>query len=90
MTDIPQPAPNPYDVDDHVRIYLDSTDQDAHHHGTVCRITDVLVDDFGAETERPMDSYSYRLVAVETGEELPITFRHRDLVPADSDTSLTE
>lgn len=40
MTDIPQPASEPYSPGDQVRIYLDPADPDAHTYGTVCEITD--------------------------------------------------
>jgi hypothetical protein len=48
-----------------------------------CEIVDVLTDDLGTETGRATDGYSYILQDVETDEELPISFRHQDLVPAE-------
>ena len=81
MEDVPQPASEPYAVGERVQIYLGPDDPDASHHGTVCAVLDVLVDDLGTETERPMDAYSYTLRDVDTDERLPVPFRHRDLVP---------
>ncbi len=83
MTEIPQPAPEPYSPGDQVRIYLDPADPDAPIHGTVCEILDVLEDDLDTETGRPTDAYSYRLRDLETDEKLSLTFRHQDLVPAE-------
>lgn len=60
------------------------TDLDAHTHGTVYEITDVLTDDLDTETGRPTDAYSYRLQDLETDETLPMTVRHQDLVPAEN------
>ncbi len=84
MEDIPQPAPDPYTLGDEVQIYLDPTDPDAHTHGTVCEVVDVLADDLDVQTDRPTDAYSYRLEELETGETLPLAFRHQDLVPAEN------
>lgn len=84
MEDIPQPSSDAYTVGDRVKIYLDSSDPDAQYHGMVCEVLEVLADDLDAETERPIDSYSYILRGVETDEELPISFRHRDLIPLES------
>lgn len=83
MKDIPQPAPNPYTVGDRVRIYLDPTDADSQYHGILCEVVDVHVDDLDAETERPADAYSYTLQDTSSSDELPLSFRHQDLVPAD-------
>ncbi|WP_122088747.1 hypothetical protein [Halalkalicoccus subterraneus] len=84
MEDIPQPASVPYVPGDEVRIYLDPADPDAHTHGTVCGVVDVLTDDLDVQTDRPTDAYSYRLKELETGEPLPLAFRHQDLVPAEN------
>lgn len=84
MEDIPQPAPEPYIPGDEVQIYLDPADPDAHAHGTVCEVVDVLTDDLDNHTDRPTDAYSYRLKDLETGETLPLAFRHQDLVPAEN------
>jgi len=81
MEDIPQPASDSYSVGDRVQIYTGSDDPDARYHGVVCEIVDVLTDDLGMETGRITDGYSYILQDVETDEELPISFRHPDLVP---------
>jgi hypothetical protein len=90
MTDVPQPAPEPYSPDDQVRIYLDPTDPDAYTHGTVCEITAVLVDDLDIETGRPLDAYSYRLRDLETDAELWLAVRHRDLVSVEDTPASTE
>jgi len=83
MEDIPQPASDSYSVGDRVQIYTGSDDPDARYHGVVCEIVDVLMDDLGTETGRATDGYSYILQDIETDEELPISFRHQDLVPAE-------
>lgn len=81
MQDIPQPSTEPYCVGDQVRIYVSPDDRDTRHHGRVCEVLDIVVDDLGTESERPLDAYSYTLRDTESGEKLPILFRHRDLVP---------
>lgn len=81
MNDIPQPSADPHEVGDQVRIYLDPGDSDIQYHDLVCEIIAVSLDDLDAETDRQIDAYSYTLRDVETGEKLPITFRHRDVVP---------
>lgn len=83
MAEAPQSSPDPYSVGDQVRIYLDPEDADAEYHGLACEITDVFTDDLNSETGRTLDSYSYRVVALETNKELSVSFRHRDLVPID-------
>jgi hypothetical protein len=84
MEDIPQPASRPYSAGDRVQIYVESRDLDSKYHGTICEVVDVHTDDLNRETGRENDAYSYELKTVDTDEKLPITFRHRDLVPADS------
>jgi len=83
MEDISQPASDSYTVGDRVEIYIGSEDPDSRYHGVVCEIESVLTDDLGAETGRSTDAYSYTVREVESGEELPISFRHRDLVPVE-------
>jgi len=83
MEDVPQPASELYSVGDWVRVYIDSNDVDAQYHGVVCEVVEVFTDDLGVETGRTTDAHSYSLRDVETNEELPITFRHRDLVPVE-------
>ncbi len=83
MEDIPQPESDSYAVGDRVQIYIGSDDPDSRYHGVVCEVVNVLADDLGAETGRNTDAYSYILQDVETGEELPISFRHQDLVPVE-------
>lgn len=82
MTDVPQPAPEPYTVGDYVQIYLGPDDPDHRYHGTICEVTDVHTDNLDEETGRSFDAYSYMVQSQESGDELPITFRHQDLVPA--------
>lgn len=81
MAEIPQPSPEPYAVGDHVRIYLSPDDLDDQFHDLVCRVIDVTTDNLSTETERDLDRYSYVLRTVEDEEKLPLSFRHRDLVP---------
>lgn len=83
MDDIPQPASEPYSVSDVVRIYLGPDDPDSRYHGIRCEVTEVMIDNLDSQTDRPLDAYSYTLKAMETEEELPISFRHRDLVPTE-------
>ena len=41
----------------------------------------MFTDDLDLETKRDIDAYSYRVEFLKTGEELPVAFRHRDLIP---------
>lgn len=77
---IPQPASEPYDPGDRVRVYLDESDPDVEHHGTECVVVERLQDDLSVKTGRELDQYSYLVETQETGEELPMSFRHSDLV----------
>ena len=77
---IPQPAPEPYDPGDEVRVYLGESDPDVEYHGTECVVVERLQDDLAVETDRELDQYSYRVKPQETDEELPMPFRHSDLV----------
>lgn len=83
MEDVPQPSGEPYTPGDEVRVYLDERDADAHHHGTRAVVVDRFEDGLAEETERELDSFSYRLRALDSGELLKVQFRHRDLVPLD-------
>lgn len=85
MEDIPQPSPEPYSVGDQVRIYVGPNDTDSRYHGIVCEISDIFTDALDSETGRRLDAYSYTLQRSDSGEELPITFRHHDLIPAHCD-----
>ena len=82
MEDIPQPASEPYSVGERVQIYIGADDPDSRYHGVVCEVVEVLTDDLGKETGRGIDTYSYTLRDVETDEQIPVSFRQRDLVPA--------
>ena len=84
MEDIPQPAPEPYIPGDEVEIHLDPADPNAHAHGLICEVVDILADDLNIQTDRPTDAFSYRLKELEIGETLPLSFRHQDLVPAEN------
>jgi len=66
-----------------VQIYIDSDDPDSQYQGVICEIVSVITDDLSAETSRSIDAYSYAVQDVESSEELPISFRHRDLVPVE-------
>jgi len=83
MEDIPQPKSDSYTVGDQVKIYIKSDDPDSRYHGVVCEIQSVRTDDLGVETGRSLDVYSYTVQEIQSGDELPISFRHRDLVPVE-------
>ncbi len=83
MEDIPQPTRDSYSVGDWVQIYLGPDDPDSRFHGVVCEVVEVLLDELDSETGRVTDAYMYILRDVETDEELPISFRHHDLVPVE-------
>ncbi len=84
MEDIPNPATESYSVGDRVEIYLGKDDLDSRFHGLVCIVVDVTEDNLSAETGRELDAYSYTLKDAQTGEVLGVSFRHRDLVPAEN------
>jgi len=79
MQGVPQPSDEPYQEGDEVQVYLGPNDSDGQHHGKAGAVVDVLQDNLGAETERELDSLSYRIEV--DGRELDIWFRHLDLVP---------
>lgn len=80
MKDVPQPSDSPYSPGDEVQVYLSRDDPDSTHHGKTGTVVEVLEDDLGEETERELDSLSYR---IETEDEvIDVWFRHTDLVPA--------
>ena len=81
MEDIPQPAHEPYEPGDRVTVHLAPDDPDAEYHNHDCRVIEVLTDNLDLETKRNTDAYSYRVEVIETGEELPVMFRHHDLIP---------
>ncbi len=84
MEDVPQPAPDPYEEGDEVRIYLATDDTDSHLNDARTVVVDRYQDNLSEETGRELDSYSYRLRDGETGDVLDVQFRHRDLVPIDT------
>lgn len=84
MKNIPQPSDNPYEVGDLVQIYLGEDDADVEFHNLICVVINRFCDDLDSETGRDLDAFSYRLRPVEGSDPLPIEFRHRDLVPANS------
>ncbi|ELZ09984.1 hypothetical protein [Natrialba aegyptia] len=53
MEDVPQPADEPYQPDDRVRVYLAEDDPDAEHHGHVCVVEERISDSLGDETVAP-------------------------------------
>ncbi|WP_336328543.1 hypothetical protein [Halovenus sp. HT40] len=81
MADIPHPSDSPYDTGDSVRIYLSEDDADAQYHGLVCEVVEDDPDGLSEVTGRDVDSHHYRVRRVDTGDELPVSFRHADLVP---------
>jgi len=85
MGDIPQPASKPHKVGDHVQVYIGPDDPDSDYHGLICEITNVIKDNLAKETGRNLDAYSYNLRNLETGESLPVSFRHNDVVPLRDD-----
>jgi hypothetical protein len=80
----PQPSPEPYEPGDKVRIYLGESDPDVEYHGTDCIVVERLADNLSRETGRELDQYSYQVKREDSDERLPVTFRHRDLVPGKS------
>ena len=80
---VPQPAGEPYSTGDMVVVYLSESDVDAQYHGQTCVVTERHGDQFNEETGRELDAYYYRVEHVDSGEEIPVDFRHFDLVPAD-------
>lgn len=81
MKGIPQPSDSPYSVGDCVQVYVGADDPDSRYHGTVCEVAEVTEDNLSKETGRELDAYSYRVRDSETDIILPVSFRHRDLVP---------
>jgi len=77
--DAAQPADEPYQHDDTVRVYLGHNDQDSRHHGKTGTVVEVHEASLDRETERELDSYSYKIKV--DGKELDVWFRHHDLVP---------
>lgn len=82
MENIPQPSKSPYKPGDKVRVYLGKDDIDSNYHGLLCVVLVDQPDELGEVTGRDIDDHHYSLRRVDTGEELPIDFRHADLVPA--------
>ena len=81
MENIPQPSDSPYKIGQRVRIYLSKEDIDTQYHGLVCEVIADEPDDLSEVTGRDVDSHHYRLRRVDTEDELPLLFRHGDLVP---------
>ena len=77
----PQPATEPYSTGDRVSVYIGEADIDAEYHNTECIVIDRFTDELDRETGRETDQYTYRLETQNTGEVLPVDFRHADLVP---------
>jgi hypothetical protein len=78
----------PYEIGDRVRISLADEDAESQFEDRICRVVHRFTRD--PETppqrepgqEREMDRAAYRLEDAETGQTLPVVFRHRDLAPA--------
>jgi hypothetical protein len=81
MEDVPQPSDTPYQKGDTVFVYLADDDPDSRFHGTLCEILEASADDLDQVGGRELDAYQYRVKDLEGGEELPVSFRHSDLVP---------
>jgi len=81
MEDVPQPAREQYSPGDQVRVYVSEDDLDVRWHGKRCRVVEVIEDDLSGETGRGLDGVLYRVEDVESGGQVPVDFRHRDLVP---------
>ena len=79
MRDIPQPADEPYEVGDSVRIYLAPNDVDTVHHEKTGTVVEILQDNLDEKTGRELDSYSYRIEI--DNREVSTWFRHGDLTP---------
>jgi hypothetical protein len=82
MKNIPQPADDPYSSGDQVRVYFSEDDPDAEYHALVCEVVDDTPDDLDRLSGRELDKHQYKIRHVDTGQILPIHFRHSDLVPA--------
>lgn len=82
MADVPQPAPEPYVPGDEVRVYVSEGDADDDVQGLVCTVIERLEEDSdpAGESRDDVERYSYRVEDSDTGEELPTTFDHSDLV----------
>lgn len=89
MSDTPTPPDDPYSIGDPVRVRLADDDAENPFEDIVARVAHVFVDEPGTESEidenRELDRASYRLEDTESGERLPVVFRHRDLIPADNE-----
>lgn len=81
MEDVPQPADQPYEEGDTVYIYLSDEDPDSRFHGTRCTVLEDEPDDLAEVAGRELEKHHYRLQRVDTGDILPVSFRHADLVP---------
>jgi hypothetical protein len=80
-----------HDIGDRVRVSLADDDAESRFEDRICRVVHRFTRDPETppqrepEQEREMDRAAYRLEDVETGQTLPVIFRHRDLVPATDD-----
>lgn len=79
--DVPQPAPEPYSTGDRVRVYVGEEDPDAKFHGTEAVVVERMTDSLSEVTDRKLDKYTYRIRRIDSGEVLPVDFRHSDLIP---------
>lgn len=81
--DVPQPAEEPYEVGDTVRVYLSEDDIDARYHDRICVVVADEPDELDDLTGREIDRHHYKLREVDSENELPISFRHSDLIPVE-------
>ena len=81
MEDVPQPLDEPYSIGDEVRVYLSSDDPDSQFNDLVCEVVEIHQDDLGEVVGRDLEAHHYQLKRKDSGEVLPLSFRHADLVP---------
>lgn len=72
-------AYTPYTPGDVVEIRIADDDLDSQYNGVTCEIIDDTTDDLDTLTGNEKDKHHYAVRDVETGEQLPIDFRHDDL-----------
>lgn len=73
--------PEPYAIGTEVEITIPGVDIDSRFDGVECEITGRTTDDLHKLTLNERDKYHYDVQQLETGESLPLSFRHDDLTP---------
>lgn len=68
-----------YSVGSLVEITINEADIDSEYNGQTCKILSNSPDDLHELTGDETDKHHYELQNVETGETLPLSFRHNDL-----------